>query len=62
MNLVLLHQQAQDVDYESSIELKCNYRLRDGADDVQCGICAIRDIILDHNNNSLQIKIVGVQF
>ena len=62
MNLVLLHQQAQGVDYESSIELKCNYRLRDGADDVQCGNCAIMDIILDHNNNSLQIKIVGVQF
>ena len=66
MKLKLLCQQAQGDDYEKSIELKHNERLKNGAKEVDgiCGGLAIEESIVDQyiHNSYLHIKIISVHF
>ena len=59
----LFHQQEQGDDYESSIELNCSKRLKDGAS-ANCGELIIRQTIIDQytHNSCLHFKVVGIHF
>jgi hypothetical protein len=64
MKFKLLHQQEQDDDYESSIQLNYNERLKGGADDAPRGNLKIRRSVVHRyiHNSYLHIKVVGVHF